>query len=60
MDKHKGIKYQCEFCEKLFAKGQRRDYHISVHTGKYRFRYEVCKKGFNVKIEYEKHITCHM
>ena len=60
MDKHQGIKYQCEFCEKSFAKQQSRDYHLSLHTGQYRFKREVCGKGFNVKMKYDEHMGSHM
>ena len=60
MDKHRGIKYSCEFCPKTFAKQQSRDYHRSVHTGLYRFKCEVCQKGFNEKLVYEKHVSCHV
>ena len=47
MDKHQGIKYQCEYCPKTFTSLQRRDYHTSVHTGNYRLSCNICNKGFN-------------
>ena len=54
MDKHAGIRYQCEFYEKSFAKTQDRDKHLSVHTGVWRMKCDVCGKGFN-----ERHFKSH-
>ena len=59
MDKHRGIKYQCEFCPKTFTSLQKREYHTSVHTGNYRFNCDICNKGFNEKDRYLKHVACH-
>ena len=59
MDRHQGVKYQCEFCPKTFTSLQMREYHTSVHTGNYRFNCDVCNKGFNEKDRYLKHAACH-
>ena len=59
MDKHAGIRYQCEFCTKSFAKTQDRDNHMSVHTGIWLMKCDSCGKGFNEKRLYERHIKCH-
>ena len=56
MRKHEGLKYHCDYCAKQFANKHRYQYHLSVHTGKYRFSCERCNKGFNEQNRYSKHI----
>ena len=60
MDKHPGVEYQCDFCNKTFTSTQRRDYHISIHAGNCRFSCNVCNKGFNENISMKKmlHLIC--
>ena len=53
---HEGIKYYCQYCGKSFAKKQSHDYHLSVHTGRYRFRCDNCGEGFNEKKNYSSHV----
>ena len=60
MDKHAGIQYKCEYCPKVFALSRTRDYHMSVHTGIWRFVCDHCKKGFNKRMVYEKHSQTHL
>ena len=59
MDKHRGIKYKCDYCHKTFSKTQDRDYHHSSHTGQYRFQCDLCGKGFNIKNRYDQHCKKH-
>ena len=57
---HEGLKYNCEYCSKQFVKKQTLRYHLSVHTGQYRFGCEKRKKGFNDKPVFEKHMATHL
>ena len=56
MRSHEGIKYYCQYCGKSFTSKQKHDYHLSVHTGQYRFRCDKCKEGFNEKRNYSLHV----
>ena len=56
MRSHEGIKYYCQYCGKSFVNKQSHDYHLSVHTGRYRFRCDKCKEGFNYKRNYSLHV----
>ena len=56
MRSREGIKYYCQYCGKSFAKKQSHDYHLSVHTGRYRFRCDNCGEGFNEKKNYSSHV----
>ena len=38
---------------------QKYRYHLSVHTGQYRFKCDTCGEGLNEKKNYETHITSH-
>ena len=58
MDKHQGIRY-CEICTKSFTRRRDYQYHMSVHTGNYKFKCESCGEGFNVKSQFEKHLAKH-
>ena len=59
MDKHAGVQYKCDYCPKVFALSRTRDYHMSVHTGFWRFTCDQCDKGFNNRTTYEKHSQMH-
>ena len=59
MRAHQGLKFQCEYCIKQFMDRQKYQYHLSEHTGQYRFTCNKCGKGFNVKINFERHTTTH-
>ena len=56
---HEGKGFPCEYCGKVFKSPQFKQYHESEHTGNYRFTCEKCKKGFNEKRHYFKHLTLH-
>ena len=59
MLKHQGLKYHFEYCSKQFTSKKGYQYHLSAHTGNYRFWCEECKKGFNKQPNYLKHIQSH-
>ena len=59
MRTHEGLKYQCEYCPKTFMSKKNHLYHLSSHTGEYRFFCEKCNKGFNNQNLYEKHLNSH-
>ena len=52
---HEGLRYHCEYCSKPFVSKQKYRYHLSNHTGQYRFKCDKCEKGFNEKTVFEKH-----
>ena len=56
---HKGLKYHCDYCGKPFVAKKRYQYHLSVHTGKYRFTCNVCGKSFNEKPDFARHVKYH-
>ena len=56
---HEGLKYHCEYCAKPYATKKRYQYHLSVHTGNYRFTCNVCGKGYNEKLDFDKHVKSH-
>ena len=60
MRNHQGLRLQCKYCGKTFAKKQTSDYHQSVHTGQYRLTCNTCGKGFNIKQNYDNHIQSHI
>ena len=47
MRNHMGLKYRCEMCGKAFSNPLHMKYHMSEHTGNYRFKCDLCTKGFN-------------
>ena len=49
MRAHQGLKYHCDYCSKPFSTQMRLRYHLSMHTGQYRFRCDLCDRGFNEK-----------
>ena len=53
---HRGLKYKCEYCGKDFAARSRLKYHMSEHTGEYKFVCDKCDEGFNLKPAFEKHM----
>ena len=59
MRNHEGLKYHCDYCAKPFTSKKRYQYHLSVHTGLYRFKCQICGKGFNEKPIFDKHVQTH-
>ena len=55
-----GLKYRCEACGKGLVNPVMLKYHMSEHTGIYRFTYDVCKKGYNEQPQFEKHTKTHI
>ena len=53
---HEGLKYNCDYCLKQFISKQKCQYHLSIHTGLYRFKCSECGQGFNDTREYEMHV----
>ena len=45
--------------EKSFTQEIALKYHVSEHTGNYRFKCDHCGKGFNRFPQYEKHVLMH-
>ena len=60
MNEHEGIQYVCEFCNRSFKRKREHQYHLSVHTGEYRFKCEKCCKGFNMQSLLKKHVENHL
>ena len=60
MRKHEGLKYHCHYCGKPFSGRKAYYYHLSVHTGKYRFLCERCNKGFNGQHDFLKPVKSHL
>ena len=58
MRSHEGLKH-CQYCGKSFVNKQSHDYHLSVHTGHYRFTCDRCSKGFNNKNTFKNHQLTH-
>ena len=56
---HEGRGFPCEFCGKVFRTEHGKRYHESEHTGIYGFMCAKCSRGFNIKSQYEKHVTEH-
>ena len=56
---HQGLKYHCDHCSKPFSTQKGLTYHLSIHTGKYRFECNDCSKGFNKKPDFDKHVQSH-
>ena len=56
---HRGEKYRCENCGKGFSAQSKLKYHMSEHTGEYKFACVKCNKGFNLKPTFEKHVARH-
>ena len=46
MRSHLGLKYRCEMCGKAFSDQIDVKYHMSEYTGNYRFKCNLCGKGF--------------
>ena len=59
MRAHQGLKYHCDYCSKPFLSRKGLTYHLSQHTGQYRFTCDLCGKGFNDKPIFDKHIQEH-
>ena len=56
---HRGLKYRCEYCGKAFSAQSQLKYHMSEHTGEYKFVCDKCDKGFNMKPVFQKHMEKH-
>ena len=56
---HEGLRYHCEYCSEPYMDKQKLKYHMSVHTGQYKFKCNTCGKGFNVNSAYEAHVRSH-
>ena len=59
MRSHEGLKYNCSQCPKSFVSKQNLMFHMSEHTGEYKFSCDKCGKGYNVRATFEKHLSCH-
>ena len=57
MRSRQGLKYHCEYCSKAYVDKQKLTYHLSIHTGQYRFNCDKCGKGFNVKRQHDRHVS---
>ena len=57
---HEGLKYHCEYCSKPFMSKKYYQYHLSEHTGRYRFICKMCNKGFNEKRPFDEHLKSHL
>ena len=60
MQAHEGIRYHCQYCSKEFVAKKSLQYHLSQHTGQYRFTCEECGEGFNDKSKFQKHVKLHL
>lgn len=49
----------CKYCDKKFANTTVLDLHMSVHTGKKRFKCHICKKQFTQKPHLQSHMLVH-
>ncbi len=49
----------CTKCGKTFNSFNGLKYHMSIHTGHFKFWCEICQKGLNKKDEYERHMKKH-
>ena len=56
---HEGRGYSCDFCGKMFKSKKGHGYHLSEHTGVYRFTCEYCSEKFNDQPKYVKHLESH-
>ena len=56
---HKGLKYQCDQCDKTFVDKGKLKHHMSVHTGEYKFTCNKCNKCFNARFRYLQHVNSH-
>ena len=56
---HMGKDFACQYCEKRFISKQRLKYHQSIHTGVYRFKCDVCNKGYNDRKQFLGHKEIH-
>ena len=59
MQVHEGIRYHCQYCSKALTSKQSFQYHLSQHTGQYRFTCDTCGQGFNEKPKFQRHIESH-
>ena len=59
MRKHEGRDYACEYCPKLFKAPKSLRYHLSEHTGKFRFTCDMCGKQYNIQSQFIKHLESY-
>ena len=55
LSKTKNGKYLCTKCNRLFSTSGIR-YHMELHTGKFSFYCEICRKGFNSGSYFKAHM----
>ena len=59
MRKHEGRGYPYEYCPKLFKDAKNLRYHLSEHTGRFRFTCDTCGKQYNIQNLHVKHLESH-
>ncbi len=52
-------KHSCPRCGRTYTSSSSLSRHMQIHTGKFSFYCEECKKGFNEKTNYDQHIAKH-
>lgn len=58
MQRHEGG-FPCDVCGRVFTADKTLKYHMSEHTGIFRFRCETCGEGFNILDAYRRHCSKH-
>ena len=56
---HMGEDFACAYCDKRFISKQRLKCHQSVYTGVYRFKCNVCDRGYNDRSQFNAHMLGH-
>ena len=59
MRKHEGRGYPCEYCPKFLKNHKSLRYHLSEHSGRFRFTCYICSKQYNTQNQYVKHLESH-
>ena len=52
---HRGLYYYCEVCGKKLVTEDGLGYHMNEHTGNYKYKCDLCGRGFNKPGELKKH-----
>ena len=52
-------RYQCTLCILSYTSSSSLSRHMQVHTGKFSFHCEHCRKGFNERSNYQQHMIKH-